>query len=684
MVFFRCIVILSLLMPCHIWAQKLSSLDSLEFVFENTNDTLNRIDAGRRLWYTNLRFYNFTLYNNKKYMDRVDYYENKLIPLELMYENTPTKFNKEIDQLLYKMEHYQFKQDYDSLIIVGAEAVNKIKVLNEGFIDIEQIEMLINILIYKAEVISYNNDLIQAIKTLLDALETAKKHNLKTSEIKVNYVIAKLLINNFSDNEYAYEKALDLLEPLKDQIALVNSTKIFDKTFYEDRIRYYSEDYKYNRGKNLLLAIDSYYIYLFGEELFSVISRKIDAYNTVNSNNYVRKIEYLEENANVLEDHHFKNTYLYVQIEFLLGIYHFKLNNLEKAFNYLYEVNTLLEKQNYINTNLFDYKLLYSTLEQISKIRNDYKNAYIFATKTSKFNLKKRDNSFMSVTTLLKTYETNQINLLQQDLSKQRFKKLIAYSFLLICTIIIVFFVFSYRSKLISNKILAKKNKELEHTMQEKAKLEYKIENIQSDMAKDLHDNFGSRITSILTTQSILRDINKDGGILDNENLSRFSYLLEDGLSRLTNDIKDLIWINNKENNSLRKVIDRIQFYVDDEAEHKTTSSIKLLVDLEKKDYNLPKFWNRQILLIVKEAINNAIKHAQANQIKLLVIVTAKNELQIICEDNGIGFNTEKLKRISGIKNMKTRAASIDCKINFTSEKYKGTKIELSGRIPSL
>ncbi len=661
-------------------AQSIHSLDSLEDAFKNTKDTLSKIDAGRRLWYTNLRFYNFCLYNNAIYKERVISYRNQLIPLELSCKKLPVRFGKEIDQLVYKMEEYQYNLNYDSFLWTGEQAIAKIQEQNGATACKKQIELLIGLMIYEAEVISFNDDINKAISILIEALSIAEKQNLQTSEIRVKYSISKLLLYNFSKNPYAYDKAFDILKDIKNQVEQVDDTEVFSKANYRKKIDYYLDENYPTKDLGFFIHLDSYLVYLFGEELYNNLRSKMDYYHTLDSTSTYKKIESLNEMETLMKDHGFDNTYLYAQIQNSIGNLYFAQGDYVKAYTYLNWVYELLESKTYVNTHLFDYEQLYTTLEQTSKALGQYEKAYKFAQEAGDYKLKKSDNSFVSVINILKAYESSQINKLQQDISSQRIKKLIAYSALTIVTIIVVFFIISYRSYVKNHKIVTKKNIELEKTIHENHELEKKIENIQTAIAKDLHDNFGNRISNIVTTHSILKDINGSKTKVDQDSFLYFSNNLEESLCRLTQDIKDLIWVNNKDNNSLKKVIERIKAYVNEES-HEQTTKVALSLNLEQDDYRLPKFWNRQLLLITKEAINNALKHARATLVNVNITVNASKVLVITCIDNGVGFNFEKLNRVSGLDNMRVRAASIDCSIALVSEKNKGTSITLSGQI---
>ena len=89
-----------------------------------------------------------------------------------------------------------------------------------------------------------------------------------------------------------------------------------------------------------------------------------------------------------------------------------------------------------------------------------------------------------------------------------------------------------------------------------------------------------------------------------------------------------------------------------------------------------------EILQIAQEATNNAIRHARANKIRL-VLEYAEKSLNLCVSDDGQGFDLEEGYRKSGhmgLKNMQERAAQIVGKCRITTARGRGTEIDI--RVP--
>ncbi|MCB9234622.1 MAG: sensor histidine kinase [Bacteroidia bacterium] len=82
---------------------------------------------------------------------------------------------------------------------------------------------------------------------------------------------------------------------------------------------------------------------------------------------------------------------------------------------------------------------------------------------------------------------------------------------------------------------------------------------------------------------------------------------------------------------------------------------------------------------IVQEAVNNALKHAEATRMVLSLEVDG-SELRLQFEDNGKGFSLEEASesRSLGLKNFEARASVLGGKAIIESEVGKGTRIRVN------
>jgi len=77
---------------------------------------------------------------------------------------------------------------------------------------------------------------------------------------------------------------------------------------------------------------------------------------------------------------------------------------------------------------------------------------------------------------------------------------------------------------------------------------------------------------------------------------------------------------------------------------------------------------------IAQEAINNVVKHANAQTIEITISINEQN-IEFLCKDDGCGFEASATSAGNGILNMKERALLIDGFFSLNSVAGKGTSI---------
>lgn len=83
---------------------------------------------------------------------------------------------------------------------------------------------------------------------------------------------------------------------------------------------------------------------------------------------------------------------------------------------------------------------------------------------------------------------------------------------------------------------------------------------------------------------------------------------------------------------------------------------------------------------VIQEAINNAIKYAEAKTI-LVTIEKNKEDLIISVKDDGVGFSITEVTLGNGLSNMEKRMSEIGGKVFIDAKKGSGTTVTLSNII---
>lgn len=197
-------------------------------------------------------------------------------------------------------------------------------------------------------------------------------------------------------------------------------------------------------------------------------------------------------------------------------------------------------------------------------------------------------------------------------------------------------------------------------------------ERVRKMASQDLHDEFGNSLTriTILTEQ-----IKSRLGAQKYDEASALLTKIADNSSRLYQGTKDFIWSIKSDSDNLFEAITRIKDYAEDAMGSGEISFSTDGVSEELKSYSLPKASSRHVVMIIKEAISNTIKHAHSSE-TILGVRLEQGSVKISWLDNGKGIIL-KNENGNGLENMRSRAATIKATLQVESEKEDGTSISL-------
>ncbi len=91
----------------------------------------------------------------------------------------------------------------------------------------------------------------------------------------------------------------------------------------------------------------------------------------------------------------------------------------------------------------------------------------------------------------------------------------------------------------------------------------------------------------------------------------------------------------------------------------------------------LSQFVEEQLYDIAQEALNNTLRHAQADRI-FVQILYQDGHLDLTIQDNGQGFTLENISKGMGLDTMRERAEAIASQLQVTSDLQEGTKVHIT------
>lgn len=189
-------------------------------------------------------------------------------------------------------------------------------------------------------------------------------------------------------------------------------------------------------------------------------------------------------------------------------------------------------------------------------------------------------------------------------------------------------------------------------------------------LANELHDNLGSMLATLrLNFQNLKR---QKGDIEEQESklYEKTDELIEEAYQKVRNlaHYKNLGVIGNEGLvPAVRSMADKM--------------SILNLLDINVIPFGLKERLDNQlevgIFRMIQELCTNIIKHASANQVNIYITQHNHSDINIIIEDNGIGFDANKLKSNTGmgLKNIEKKVEQMGGSFTIDSIPGKGTTI---------
>jgi len=198
------------------------------------------------------------------------------------------------------------------------------------------------------------------------------------------------------------------------------------------------------------------------------------------------------------------------------------------------------------------------------------------------------------------------------------------------------------------------------------------VEKIRNRVARDLHDDMGSTLSTI----NILSSIAKTKMHTDQVKAVEFINKISDNSQRMMDAMDDIVWAIKPSNDSMEKVIARLREFATNALEAKDIE-LHFEADASATEATLDMEARRDFFLIGKEAINNAAKYSKASKATVKMAMQ-NNMLMLTVEDNGIGFDVNTADGGNGLGNMQRRAASLKGKLNIRSAPVQGTTLTLT------
>lgn len=177
-------------------------------------------------------------------------------------------------------------------------------------------------------------------------------------------------------------------------------------------------------------------------------------------------------------------------------------------------------------------------------------------------------------------------------------------------------------------------------------------------IAREIHDNVGHILSRAILMNGALKMLNKDASL--NFPLTQMEDTLTTAMNNVRESVHDLHDDSIHLQNVLKNLVDSFTF-------------CKITLDYDM-NYDVPRSIKYSFITIVKEALNNIMKHSNASY----VCITAREHpglYQLIIEDNGTGLSknpdgidSNLQSKGLGLLNMKERVHALNGRIQVTKD----------------
>lgn len=561
----------------------------------------------------------------------------------------------------------------------------------------------------------YKGDFKTALENFQKALQLAEDENNKEDQLRFlnNKALAMSYLGEAENSLTVHKRAIQLAEKLNDSTSLGKSFNNIgliyeDMKEYEKALEFYLEALEIKKnGKskvdvaNSLFNVAGMYkeigeknndtlLYVKAEKHYELAiekSKEVDygkvilfsktgmAQLATVRNKPLKAIEIYEsvvEQAKKAKDNQtLRVTYLN------LGVNYLKINKLNMAETYfLKAMPFIIEAENPSDmASLYkNLSVLYKKTNKYSKALDYFEKQYEIEKDLTKNSLKDKISEFeVKYETEKKEREilSQRADLAEKELHLNRKNTQIIGLVILAVVLSILGYLLFNQQKLKNAQL--KKESELKEALI-KIETQNRLQEQRLRISRDLHDNIGAQLTFIISSIDNL----KYGFKITNDKLNNKLGTISEFTKDTIYELRDTIWAMNKSEISIEDLQARVSNFVDKASVSANKTSFNFNID--QSLYNNLQFSSvkgMNIYRIIQEAVNNAIKYAEASNIN----VDIKKELggvQFSINDNGIGFDETKAELGNGLNNIKKRAQDIGANINIESILGKGTLVKLT------
>ena len=657
-----------ILIGCNSNEDKAINQKKLDAYFENSSNInldkvtrLKFIDSAEQLIENSNYSYSLKIKNYFKIANRyfgvLEYEKYKEITNKVLEISKSNKDSLNIARAEYYLGDYYFSTSKnDSAYYYYLEAEKKYENLNDK-------PNLASTKLHKAYILSYEKDFIGS------EIETVKVLNV-AKEIKDQELIYECFahlgrslsgLGNYEKALEYHQKSLSQIKNIKNenykpilQAQAINNIGFVYLNLgkFKEAGEIFTEGLKINNLKEIQPVL---YISLLDNFAYSRFK--------INKNEGLKEFKEALELGDEIDD-----IYSKINIRVHLVEYYLSKNDTTIALQYNEEANRLAKESNY-NKELLQTLDFYTELKPKEGLK--YAKEYIKISDSLQQQERLTRNKLARI-----EFETDEI-IVEKEAISNRFRIILISSLLIISFGILFYIILYQRSKhreLLFSQEQQMANEEIYKLMLDKQdELEEAKKKEQLRISQDLHDNILNKLASIRFNLFALTQ-------KPDETVIKRSIEYIDKIQSVESEIRTVAHELNFESflnkGNFKSILEQLL-----QNQKETYDTIcETTISSDEAIESLSALVKMNIYRIIQETLNNINKHAKATLISITLSID-EGFLYLSIKDNGVGFKVSKLKSGIGLKNMESRAVSINGRLKISSEINNGTKVSLKVKL---
>jgi signal transduction histidine kinase len=624
---------------------RLKYMDSVEQLIENSN------------YSDSLKIKNYFKIANR-YFGVLEYEKYKEITNKVLEISKSNKDSLNIARAEYYLGDYYFStsKNDSAYYYYYLEAEKKYENLNDK-------PNLASTKLHKAYILSYEKDFIGS------EIETVKVLNV-AKEIKDQELIYECFahlgrslsgLGNYEKALEYHQKSLSQIKNIKNenykpilQAQAINNIGFVYLNLgkFKEAGEIFTEGLKINNLKEIQPVL---YISLLDNFAYSRFK--------INKNEGLKEFKEALELGDEIDD-----IYSKINIRVHLVEYYLSKNDTTIALQYNEEANRLAKESNY-NKELLQTLDFYTELKPKEGLK--YAKEYIKISDSLQQQERLTRNKLARI-----EFETDEI-IVEKEAISNRFRIILISSLLIISFGILFYIILYQRSKhreLLFSQEQQMANEEIYKLMLDKQdELEEAKKKEQLRISQDLHDNILNKLASIRFNLFALTQKPDETVIKRSIEYIDKIQSVESEIRTVAHELNFESFLNKGNFKSILEQLLQNQKETYDTICESTISSDEAIESLSA-------LVKMNIYRIIQETLNNINKHAKATLISITLSID-EGFLYLSIKDNGVGFKVSKLKSGIGLKNMESRAVSINGRLKISSEINNGTKVSLKVKL---